>query len=157
MPSAESDPSSPLSELNADSLELPGNQGDYLARMPAEQEVPDQISLQEAMPQLKEDLPVPGARPAAVIPQPKRIALFFSPELQARIDAPPQLNLSGALPSSVRIDLGVRPDGTVDQVLFDAPVKNTALAGAIRQWRFAPAPTRTDNRLDLRFTPGGSL
>ena len=107
------------------------------------------------MPQLKRDLPAPGARPTAIIQQPDRIALFLSPELQARADEPPQLTVSGILPASVRIHLGIRPDGTVDQVLFETPVENEALAGAVRQLRFKPAAVRTDSWLDLRFTPGG--
>jgi len=144
-----------LPETRISSSTQPDNQPFYLPRSPVERAEPDQISLQEPMPQPKMDLPAPGAHPTAIILQPDRIALFLSPELLARVDAPPQLTVPGILPTSVRIHLGIRPDGTVDQVLFETPVENEALAGTVRQLRFKPAAVRTDSWLDLRFTPEG--
>ena len=135
----------------------PGNLPRYLPRQPIVRQIPDQMALQEAIPELKENLPVPGTRLTFSAPQPQRIALFPSPKLKNRADEPLRLELPGALPPSVRIHLGIRPDGTVDQVLFDTPVENEALAGAIRKLRFKPAAGRTDSWLDLRFTPGGTL
>ncbi len=125
----------------------------YLPRAPVTRPEPDQISLREALPRLKTDLPAPGARASSALPQPDRIALFLSPELQTRTDSPLQLTVSGELPSSVRIHLSIRPDGTVDQSIFETPVENETLAGAIRQLRFKPASSRTDGWLELRFTP----
>ncbi|HKL22500.1 MAG TPA: hypothetical protein VJ904_11890 [Tichowtungia sp.] len=136
--------------------EHPAGRPRYLPRTPVERKVPDQVALQEAIPEIKQDLPAPGTRSTFSVPQPERIALFLSPELQKRTDKPLTLDLPGTLPPSVRIHLGIRPDGTVDQVLFDQPVENKALAGAIRKLRFTPAAGRTDSWLDLRFTPGGS-
>lgn len=134
----------------------PSEEPRYLSRKPAERASPDETALQEAMPEIKADLPVPGSRPTAPVPQPEGITLFLSPELQKRTEQMPQLTVPGTLPPSVRIYLGIRPDGTVDQVLFDTPVENKALAGAVRKLRFKPAAGRTDSWLDLRFTPGGT-
>ena len=125
----------------------------YLPRNPVAQTQPDPISLLETIPSLTTDLPLPNVRPASIIPQPDRISLFLSPELQARSDKAPQLTIPGELPASVRIHLSIRPDGTVDQALFESPVQNDALAGAIRQLCFKPAAVRTEGWLELRFTP----
>ena len=127
----------------------------YLLRDPISRTQPDPISLLETIPRLTTDLPLPNVRPASIIPQPARIALFLSPELQARSEKPPQLTVPGELPASVRIHLSIRPDGTVDQALFEDPVQNDALAGAIRQLRFKPAAVRTEGWLELRFTSEG--
>jgi len=152
MPSGEAGAGSLLPESSLREPEPPR----YVARKPAERESPDQVSLQEAIPELKMELPAPATRPMSSVLQPKKIALFLSPELQTRTDEPLELKLSGTLPPSVRVYLGIRPDGTVDQVLFGTPVENSALAGAIRKLRFKPAARRTDSWLDLRFTPGGT-
>ncbi|MBC8206520.1 MAG: hypothetical protein ISR85_04860 [Kiritimatiellales bacterium] len=135
--------------------EHPAQNESYLMRNPVVRTQPDTVSLLETIPRLTTDLPFPNVRPASIIPQPDRIALFLSPELRARSDAPPQLAVPGELPASVRIHLSIRPDGTVDQALFETPVQNDALAGAIRQLRFEPATVRTEGWLELRFTPGG--
>lgn len=126
----------------------------YLPRKPKDRKTPDQVSLQEAVPPMKRELPIPAPPPRSPVPQSKGISLFLSPELQARTDNPPQLRVPGTLPDSVRIHLGIRPDGTVDQVLFETPVENRALAGALRRLHFKPAAERTDGWLDLRFIPG---
>lgn len=133
----------------------PAQDNSYLPRDPIARTQPDPISLLEKIPRLTTDLPMPTVLPASIIPQPPRIALFLSPELQTRSDEPPQLTVPGDLPTSVRIHLGIRPDGTVDQALFETPVQNDALAGAIRRLRFKPDAGRTEGWLELRFTPEG--
>ena len=149
IPSSGTDTNIPLPESGIRPSGEPEELSRYLTRSPAERTSPDQISLQEAMPELKADLPVPGARPLTPVPQPERIALFLSPEIQNRADEPPQLNVSGSLPPFVRIHLGIRPDGTVDQVLFDTPVENEALA-ALRSARRRDAIRTPPSVVDMR-------
>lgn len=84
------------------------------------------------------------------------IEFFFSPELAERMPAPPQVELDGELPASVRIRLSVGSDGSVDQVFFETPVQNGALLAAIRNLRFTPAPQQTAGTLELRVNGGGS-
>ncbi len=151
VPTAGHDVGDPLPESRINPAD---SQYTYLPRAPFARPEPDQISLREALPRLKTDLPSPGACLSSAIPQPDRIALFLSPELQTRTNSPLQLKVSGELPTSVRIHLSICPDGIVDQAIFETPVENETLAGAIRQLRFKPASSRTDGWLELRFTPG---
>lgn len=153
VPSLQASESKMLTDSHSDSPENPEHPPVYLPRRPIERHAPDQLTLREAVPPLKRDLPVPGIYPAIPVAQPQKIALFLSPELQTRADEPLQLTVPGTLPASVRIYLSIRPDGTVDQAIFEKPVENQALAGAIRRLRFKPAAGRTDGWLDLRFTP----
>jgi len=137
------------------SLDQPDQPKFYLPREPADRTPPTQISLLETVPPLQSQLPAPGATHTGSAPRPERIALFFSPSLQVRMPDPVELDLSGTLPPSVRIHLTIRPNGTVEQALFETPVENSTLAGAVRKLRFAPAAEQTSGWLDIRFTAGG--
>lgn len=143
-------------DLALDQPEPAGRQEFYLPYTPAPRAEPNQISLTENSPlPPRAELPAPGGEHIKSAPRPERFTLFLAPEIQPRTPAPMHLSLPGELPASVRVYLGIRPDGTVDRSLFDPPVKNQALAGAIRKLQFKPAPERTDSWLEIRFTPEG--
>ena len=97
-------------------------------------------------------LPIPTTTQPLSIPQPKGITLFLSPELQARSTDTLELDLSGELPDTIRVELQILPDGTVGQAFFDEPVQNKALLGAIRRLHFAPALDTTTGWLEIRFS-----
>jgi len=123
----------------------------YLQTNPFPRKRPEQPQLYETVSLPHAQLTTPATTQPLIIPQPERISLFFSPELAARIDRPMQLLLSNDIPQSIRIHLNIQPDGTVSQALFDTPVKNNQLAGAVRQLRFAPALTASDGWMDIRL------
>lgn len=89
-----------------------------------------------------------------------RIQFFFSPKLKARMSAPPELELPeerpGERPTSIHIQLSVRPDGSVEQAFFDPPAESAELITAIKTLRFKPGPHPTAGRLELRLGKGGS-
>ena len=135
------------------SWERPRQSDIYLERNPTPRFRPEQPNLNDTI-----TLPHDPLEPASVteplaFPHPGRIALFLSPELQARTDGTPQLEISGNLPESIRVYLKVRPDGSIDQTLFDPPIGNGHLTGAVRQLRFLPALQSTEGWLDIRVTP----
>ena len=135
------------------SLEQPPQPTFYLPRETIARPVIDQGHLFEPAPLPTPELPFPGDRPISPIPQPGRIALFLSPELQHRATKPLQIDLSGDLPPSVRIHLRLLADGTITHLFFEPSITNSALNAAIRTLHFEPAPTHTDGWMDLRFTP----
>ena len=105
----------------------------------------------------------PGALPAPESAAPRtepRLAegtrLFLSPELKLRAAETLQMNIAGkGLPETVRINLTVRPDGTVEHALFDSPATNAFLLSAVRQLRFKPAAEKTEGWIDIRFAQEG--
>lgn len=142
-------------ELSLDQLEPTEQTEFYLPHKPVKRAEPDQASLMEVTPIPRSGLPAPGTARIKAAPYPGRIALFLSRELQSRANGPMQLALTGELPTSVRVHIRIQPDGTVDRTLFETPVENKALAGAIRQLQFTPATEQTTGWLEIRFTPGG--
>jgi len=105
----------------------------------------------------QQPLPVPGASPRPALPADDSVRLFFSPGLEARRGGAffSGTGLSG-VPETVRINLAVRPDGSVEYALFETPVTNAALLRAVRQMNFRPAGERTEGWMDVRFaTEGG--
>ena len=101
-------------------------------------------------------LPAPGTAPRPAIWPAAYTQLFLSPELKPRASEPPQLNIAASgLPETVRVNLAVRADGTVESAFFDAPVTNAALLSAIRQLQFNPSKEKTDGWIDIRFAQEG--
>lgn len=101
-------------------------------------------------------LPAPGAAPRTAIQPATETQLFFSPELKPRAGDIPQLGAaSSGMYGTLRVNLTVRTDGTVEYVFFETPVTNTALLSAIRQLRFKPASERTESWIDIRFAQEG--
>jgi len=101
-------------------------------------------------------LPAPGTAPRSAIRPAVGTQLFLSPELKLRASEPPQLNIAAyGLPETVRVNLAVRADGTVEQAFFDTPVTNAALLGAVRQLQFKPSKEKTEGWIDLRFAQEG--
>lgn len=97
-------------------------------------------------------LPVPDNTPSTRNPQPDAIQLFLSPELSRRSGRPLSLTVAKAgLPDTLRVNLTVRADGTVESAFFEEPVANTALAGAIRKLQFKPGKQKTEGWMDIRF------
>lgn len=145
----------PERQVNVDlSLERPRQPDTWLSRQPAAAPAPDQTQLIERIPLLQNKLPAPGAVRTTILRQPKPIALFFSPELQPRAAEIKSLNGIETLPvASVRIQLTVRPDGSVAHAFFEKPMENAALLSTVRQLRFSAAPEETAGWLDIRFTP----
>lgn len=125
----------------------------YLHENPIPRIRPEQPQLDDKIVLPYPPLPIPAIGQRLEIPHPNRVALFLSPELQNRTGESQQLDVSGDLPAAIRAYLVVEPDGTVSQVLFDKPVKNQTLAGAIRRLQFAPALDTTSGWLEIRITP----
>lgn len=104
----------------------------------------------------QEALPVPGSAPRTSLPADTATRLFFSPELEVRRSDNhlPGAFLSG-VPETVRVNLAIRPDGSVEYALFETPVTNTALLLAVRQMNFKPSEKQTEGWMDIRFVPEG--
>ena len=104
----------------------------------------------------QEALPVPGTALRTPFSADAATRLFFSPELEARRsdDHLPGVFRSG-IPETVRVNLAVRPDGSVEYALFETPVTNTALLRAVRQMNFRPSAKQTQGWMDIRFVPEG--
>lgn len=101
-------------------------------------------------------LPAPGSAPRTEIRPAEGTLLFLSPELKLRAAETLQLNIPGkGLPETVRVNLTVRPDGTVEHALFDTPATNAVLLSAVRQLRFKPAAEKTEGWIDIRFAQEG--
>ena len=101
-------------------------------------------------------LRAPGTAPRPAIRPVAGTQLFLSPELKLRASDLPQLHIAVAgLPETVRANLVVRADGTVESAFFDAPVTNAALLGAVRQLQFNPSKENTEGWIDIRFTQEG--
>ena len=101
-------------------------------------------------------LPAPESAPRTEIRPAEGTRLFLSPELKLRAEETLQLNIPGkGLPETIRINLTVRPDGTVEHALFDTPATNAGLLSAVRQLRFKPAAEKTEGWIDIRFAQEG--
>jgi hypothetical protein len=97
-------------------------------------------------------LPVPGVAARTATPPATAPQWFPSPELQPRAGKLPPLTIdTTGLPATLRVNLTIRPDGTVEQAFFDTPVTNTALLAAIHRITFKSAKARADGWLDIRF------
>jgi hypothetical protein len=97
-------------------------------------------------------LPVPGATPHATVRPVAGTQLFLSPELKPRAGETFQFDTAASgLPETVRANLTVRADGTVEHAFFETPVTNAALLSAVRQLRFKPAKERAEGWIDIRF------
>ena len=129
----------------------------YLSRQPPASPVTDQINLIESIVLPESELPAPGAKQTTLTRQPEKIAFFFSPELQPRAtQIEPATQLDPLPNSSLRIQLTVRSDGTVEHAFFETPTEHPALLQTIRRLRFTPAANKTVGWLDIRFTPQGN-
>ena len=101
-------------------------------------------------------LPAPGVAPRTAISPAAETQLFLSPELKLRAGDMPQLGVaSSGMYGTLRVNLTIRTDGTVEYVFFETPVTNTALLSAIRQLRFKPAREQTESWIDIRFAQEG--
>ena len=101
-------------------------------------------------------LSVPGTASRPAIRPAAGTQLFLSPELNPRASEPPRLNIAASgLPETIRVNLAVRADGTVESAFFDAPVTNTALLSAIRQLQFKPSKEKKEGWIDIRFAQEG--
>lgn len=97
-------------------------------------------------------LPAPGTSPRPAIRPAAGTQLFLSPELKLRTEDTQQLNIaSSGLPETIRVNLAIRSDGTVEYAFFETPVTNTALLSAVRQLQFKPAKEKTEGWMDIRF------
>ena len=136
------------------SLERPPQPQTYLARQPTAAPAPDQTQLIESIPLPQNKLLAPGATRTVVIRQPEPIILFFSPNLQPRVNETTFPNEIKSLPAaSVRIHLNVRPDGSIAHAFFESPVDSSTLLSAVRKLRFTPTDEETAGWLDIRYTP----
>lgn len=133
------------------SLEKPASPVRYLPQTTAAAPSIDRalLSGETALPQ--SPLPVPGATQRLISQPAAGIQLFLSPELKSRADTL-QLNIAlTGRPETVRVNLTVRADGTVEHALFETPVTNAALLSAVRQLRFKPAAEKIEGWIDIRF------
>lgn len=138
------------------SLEKPASPVRYLPHETAAAPGVDRALLTEETVLPQSALPVPGTTSHAAVQPVTGTRLFLSPELKWRASDTLQLNIASAgLPETVRVNLTVRPDGTVEHALFETPVTNAALLSAVRQLHFKPAAAQTDGWIDIRFAPEG--
>lgn len=101
-------------------------------------------------------LPIPGENPLTAVRTSTGTQLFLSPELKPRSGNITQLNITpDGLPETVRVNLSIRPDGTVEHAFFETPATNTALLSAVRQLRFKPAAESIESWIDIRFAQEG--
>lgn len=97
-------------------------------------------------------LPVPGTAPHRAELRTEDPRMFLSPKLELRAAGAQKLNIAAQeQPETIRVNLTVGPDGTVDLARFDAPVTNAALLSAVRQLKFKPADGQTEGWIDIRF------
>ncbi|MCC6972124.1 MAG: hypothetical protein IT434_18070 [Phycisphaerales bacterium] len=97
-------------------------------------------------------LPIPGAVLRTDSQAEPQNQLFLSPELKVRAGEFPPLNIPSAkLPETIRVNLTVRMDGTVESAFFETPITNTALLSAIRLLPFKPAKEKSEGWIDIRF------
>jgi hypothetical protein len=137
-------------------LEKPSNPVRYLSHESTAAPAINQTTPTVQTLPVQNSLPAPGAAATETVRQGAGTQLFLSPELNLRSDSVPQL--SSALPGrtgTIRINLVVRPDGTVEQALFETPVTNAALLSAVRQLRFKPSEARTQGWVDIRSAQEG--
>jgi len=134
------------------SLEKPSSPVRYLPHEKTAAPGVDRALLTESIALPQNALPVPGATPPTAVRPVAKTQLFLSPELKSRAGDILQLNITSAgLPETVRVNLTVRPDGTVEHALFETPVTNAALLSAVRQLHFKPATGQTESWIDIRF------
>ena len=101
-------------------------------------------------------LPAPGTASRPAIRPAAGAQLFLSPELKLRAGNTLQLNIAASgSPETVRVNLVVRADGTVESAFFDAPVTNGALLSAVRQLQFNLSKEKTEGWIDIRFAQEG--
>jgi hypothetical protein len=134
------------------SLEKPASPIRYLPQTTAATPGVDRVLLSGETELPQNPLPIPGAiqRPAT---QPAAgIQLFPSPELKSRSDTLQLHVIQTGLPETIRVNLSIRADGSVEHALFETPVTNAALLSAVRQLRFKPAAEPIDGWIDIRFT-----
>jgi hypothetical protein len=106
---------------------------------------------------LQSPLPIPGDMPPAITPPPTATQLFLSPELSRRAEGPLSLTIKKpGFPDTLRANLVIRADGTVESAFFEQPVTNPALAGAIRNLQFKPGKQKTEGWIDVRFPTEGN-
>jgi len=104
----------------------------------------------------KNELPVPGATPRQIPPPGATTQLFLSPELTPRAHDALRINIvSAGLPETIRVNLTVGPDGTVERALFENPAAGIALLNAVRQLHFKSASGPTEGWMDIHFTQEG--
>jgi hypothetical protein len=134
------------------SLEKPSSPVRYLPHENTAASGVDRALLTEKTALPQSALPVPGATPQEAVRPAAGTRLFLSPELKSRAGEALQLNIAAAgLPETVRVNLTIRPDGTVEHALFETPVTNAALLSAVRQLHFKPATEQTESWIDIRF------
>jgi len=123
----------------------------YLPPGPAASPGVDRRLLMTATALPESELPALGAAPRTAIRPAAGTQLFLSPELQARAgDIPLHLAADGP-DGTVRVNLSVRADGTVEYAFFETPVTNAALLNAVRKLPFKPAGKKTEGWMDIRF------
>lgn len=138
-------------------LEKPSDPARYLPRTPPRAPAINPELLMEKTAVSQNPLPIPGDTPQAATPPAAATQLFLSPELSRRAEGPLSLTISRTgLPDTLRVNLTVRADGTVESAFFEQPVTNTALAGAIRTLRFKPGKQKTEGWMDVHFPTEGN-
>ena len=138
------------------SLEKPFNPIRYLPRENAimSSANPTLLTTETILP--KNDLPIPNTIPRQIPPPSATTQLFLSPELKPRAYDTLRLNIIAAgLPETIRVNLTVGPDGTVERALFENPAAGIALLNAVRQLHFKPAAGSTEGWMDIHFTQEG--
>ncbi len=134
------------------SLEKSASPTRYLPQTTAAAPVVDRVLLSGENELPQNPLPIPGATQRPATQPAAGIQLFPSPELKSRSDALQLHVIQAGLPETVRVNLSIRADGSVEYALFETPVTNAALLSAVRQLRFKPAAEQAEGWIDIRFT-----
>jgi TonB family protein len=73
---------------------------------------------------------------------------------QVEPDYPPDLKRA-AIGGVVRLDIVVAPGGKVDNVIVTGgnPILAESATRAVKQWKYAPATTTTNIKINVRFDP----
>jgi hypothetical protein len=135
------------------SLEKPASPTRYLPQTTTAAPGIDRVILSGENELPQNPLPIPGATQRPALQPAAGIQLFPSPELKSRAGDALQLNLTpDGQPETLRVNLSIRADGSVEHALFETPVTNAALLSAVRQLRFKPAAEPDEGWIDIRFT-----
>lgn len=133
-------------------LEKPASPASFLPNEPPAAIPLDRATLLNGTGLPQSGLPVPGTTPRTPIQPLTQSRIFLSPELALRAGNSLQLDLTEPnLPDTLRVWITIRPDGTVDRVLFDSPNDSPGLLRAIRTLSFKPSETATEGWMDIRF------
>ncbi len=135
------------------SLEKTNSPARYLSAEKTASPGVDRSLLTTEAPFPKSELPAPGSLLRPAVRPVAGTQLVLSPALTVRANESLRLDIAATnRPETVRVNLAVRADGTIEYAFFETPATNVALLRAVRQLQFNPAKEKTEGWIDIRFT-----